>query len=104
MKPANIQVIGTELALAWEDGAESYFPLEWLRRRCPCATCQGEPDVLGKIIRTAEPSYSEKSFRVRQLQVVGGYALQPTWDDGHGSGLYSWQYLRRLQPFVPTGG
>jgi len=45
--PANIKQIGNELAIAWNDGTESYFELENLRRACPCAACGGEPDVLG---------------------------------------------------------
>jgi DUF971 family protein len=30
--------------------------------------------------------------------MVGGYAIQPTWADGHNSGIYSFQYLRRIDP------
>ena len=36
MKPLDIQPIGHELAIRWEDGSESYIPLEKLRRACPC--------------------------------------------------------------------
>ena len=42
-------VIGNELALRWNDGIESYFPLEFLRKRCPCAVCAGEKDILGNV-------------------------------------------------------
>ena len=41
----NIGVIQSELAIAWSDGEESYISIERLRRACPCATCQGEPDA-----------------------------------------------------------
>ncbi|MFZ4776576.1 MAG: gamma-butyrobetaine hydroxylase-like domain-containing protein [Terrimicrobiaceae bacterium] len=41
-QPTAIQKIGTELAISWSDGLESYFPLEALRRKCPCAACEGE--------------------------------------------------------------
>lgn len=93
--PVQLQVIGQELALAWPDGSETYFPLEYLRRACPCATCGGEPDVLGRIAKP-KVSYSPESFVLRKLDVVGGYALQPVWGDGHSTGLYSWEFLRRL--------
>ena len=91
----NVQLIGEELALLWADGAESFLPLERLRRACPCASCGGEPDVLGNISRP-EVNYSDKSFELVGWQLIGGYALQPRWGDGHSTGLYSFQYLRRL--------
>ena len=93
----NVQLIGEELALLWADGTESFFPLERLRRACPCASCGGEPDVLGNISRP-DVSYSDKSFELVGWQLIGGYALQPRWGDGHSTGLYSFQYLRRLSP------
>lgn len=95
LTPTNIQPIGVELAIAWSDGVESYLPLEALRRACPCAACGGEPDVLGRVVRPAV-SYTPASFELRGFAVVGGYAIQLTWGDGHGSGLYSFPYLRRL--------
>ena len=96
IEPKNVELIGEELAIRWNDGAESYFPLEFLRRACPCAACGGEPDVLGNLIRP-EVSYNEKSFMLAGFGMVGGYALQPRWADGHDTGLYSFQYLRRLE-------
>ena len=92
---ANIQLIGGEVAMRWNDGLESYLPLERFRRACPCATCGGEPDVLGNLSRP-EVSYTPSSFELLAWQVIGGYALQPRWADGHSTGLYSFQYLRRL--------
>ena len=93
--PTNIQQVGDELAIAWNDGSESFLPLDLLRRGCPCAACGGEPDVLGNIERP-EVTYTPASFQLRGWQVIGGYALQPTWADGHGTGLYTFPYLKRL--------
>ena len=93
--PTNIQPIGAELAIVWSDGVESYLPLEALRRACPCAACGGEPDVMGHVVRPTV-SYTPASFELRGFAVVGGYAVQPAWADGHGTGLYSFPYLRRL--------
>ncbi len=95
--PTNVQLIGAELAVQWNDGAESFFPLEYLRRACPCAGCGGEPDVLGHIVRP-HVSYTSESFVLTGFQTIGGYALQPQWGDGHNTGLYAYQYLRRLDP------
>ena len=100
--PTSIQHIGDELAISWSDGEETFLRLTDLRRTCPCAACGGEPDVLGYIDRP-EVTYTPASFELRGYQMVGGYALQPTWGDGHGSGLYSFPFLRRLgaAPAVP---
>jgi DUF971 family protein len=95
LAPTNIQQIGNELAIQWNDGTESYFNLELLRRACPCAACGGEPDVLGNVLRP-EVSYTEESFQLRSFDLVGGYAIQPRWRDGHNTGIYGFQYLRRL--------
>jgi DUF971 family protein len=95
LNPTNIQVIGNELAIKWNDGAESYLQLELLRRACPCASCGGEPDVLGRVVRP-ELTHRPESYGLRGCQIVGGYAIQPTWEDGHNTGLYSFDYLRRL--------
>jgi DUF971 family protein len=95
LEPTNIQQIGDELAIVWNDETESYFNLELLRRVCPCAACGGEPDVLGNIARP-HVSYTEKSFQLSGFDLIGGYALQPRWADGHGTGIYSFTYLRRL--------
>jgi len=101
LHPLRTEVIGNELALAWSDGKESYIPLEKLRRSCPCATCGGEPDVLGHVQRPLV-SYSPYSFELRSFRFVGGYALQPTWNDGHDTGLYSFPLLRKLDEHAAT--
>jgi len=93
--PQNIQKIGSELALAWGDGSESYLPLEPLRRACPCASCGGEPDVMGNVIRP-QVTYDPGSFDLMGWELVGGYGFQPRWGDGHRSGIYPFQYLRKL--------
>ena len=95
LTPTQIQPIGEELAIAWSDGAESYLALEALRHACPCAACGGEPDVLGHVVRP-QVVFTPESFVLTGFQIVGSYALQPTWADGHGTGLYTFPFLRRL--------
>src|ERR1700674_1091672 len=97
----NVQLIGGELAIQWDDGWGSYLPLGRLRRACPCASCGGEPDVLGNISRP-DVSYTPSSFELLGWEMIGGYALQPRWRDGHSTGLYSFQYLRRLTAAAPS--
>jgi DUF971 family protein len=101
LEPKNIQQIGEELAVQWSDGTESYFGLEMLRRACPCAACGGEPDVLGNISRP-DVNYTGESFELAGFEIVGGYAVCPRWRDGHSTGIYSFQYLRRLAAPLTT--
>jgi DUF971 family protein len=95
LEPTNIQQIGNELAIQWNDTTESYVNLEILRRACPCAACGGEPDVLGNISRP-NLGYTDEGFVLKKFNMVGGYAIQLQWADGHDTGIYSFQYLRRL--------
>ncbi|MGD0743804.1 MAG: DUF971 domain-containing protein [Verrucomicrobiota bacterium] len=96
MRPADIQIIGAELAIKWDDGGESFIPLEKLRRSCPCAGCRGETDVLGKVYKDPERPLPAAAFELVRIANVGGYAIQPVWADGHATGIYSFEYLRRI--------
>ena len=88
-------MIGSELALSFSDDVEAYIELSLLRRACPCASCQGEPDALGRVIRPVV-EHGPRAFELMRFQGVGGYALQLFWGDGHSSGIYSYPYLLRL--------
>ena len=96
MRPRDIQQIGTELAIKWDDESESFLTLEKMRRACPCAGCKGETDIMGNLYIASEKPLKPESFRLSGLAYVGGYAIQPQWADGHSTGLYSFEYLRRL--------
>ncbi len=84
------------MAIKWDDGTESYVTLEKLRRHCPCASCKGEMDVLGHVYKGPETQLSPAAFQLRRIQNIGGYAIQPVWGDGHTTGLFSYDYLRRV--------
>lgn len=88
-------IVGPELALAFADGDELYLPLDLLRRACPCASCQGEPDALGRVQRPVQ-HIGPRGFELLRTERVGGYALQLYWADGHSTGIYSFDYLRKL--------
>jgi DUF971 family protein len=96
MRPDDIQHIGSELAIRWDDGGEDFIPLEKLRRACPCAGCKGEVDILGNLYKNPEKPFAPNSFELVKISSVGGYAIQPVWADGHNSGIFSFDYLRRL--------
>src|SRR6476619_6302881 len=96
MRPVDVQPIGNELAIKWEDNSESFISLERLRRACPCAGCKGEVDVLGQLHKGPKIDLSSASFKLKRISKVGGYAVQPIWADGHASGLYPFDLLVRL--------
>ena len=96
MRAADIQQIGNELAVKWDDGGESFIPLEKLRRCCPCAGCKGETDILGNVYKNPEMKLPASAFQLRQIVSVGGYAIQPVWADGHATGIFSFDYLKRV--------
>ena len=96
MRPIDLQVIGQELAIKWDDGGEGFVRLETLRRHCPCAGCKGEMDVLGNLYKGPEQPLTPPAFQLERLVQVGGYGVQPVWADGHTTGIFSFDYLRRL--------
>jgi DUF971 family protein len=96
MRPVDIQHIGNDLAVKWANGSECFISLEKLRRACPCAGCQGEVDVLGNLHKGPDKILPPTAFELVRMTPVGTYAIQPLWADGHASGLFSFDYLRRI--------
>lgn len=96
MKPKDIQLIGNELAIIWEDGRESYFPTEFLRKHSPSAENIGEKDILGNQYGGSGPK-DFPGVTIQSWDIVGNYALRPSFSDGHRTGLFSWDYLRELE-------
>jgi DUF971 family protein len=96
MRATDIQPIGNELAIKWEDGREDYILLETLRRSCPCAGCSGETDILGNVYKNPAQPITSVTCKLVRLDSVGGYGIQPVWADGHNTGIFSFEYLLKL--------
>ena len=96
VRPVDIQQVGEELAVKWDDGSESYVRLETLRRCCPCAGCRGETDIMGNVYRSAAQPLPPQACQLLRIANVGGYAIQPVWADGHSTGLFAFDYLRKV--------
>ncbi len=79
------------LEIDFDDGASYGLDAEYLRVESPSAEVQGHggaakpPPVAGK-----------RNVKITGVQPVGNYAVRLTFDDGHNTGLYSWDYLRKL--------
>jgi len=82
--------------LKWSDGQESFIDNRKLRAACPCAVCNGERDLFGRIDGGFKPLETEKTYELIRLEQVGHYAVQFFWGDGHNSGIYSLELLRQL--------
>jgi DUF971 family protein len=76
------------MEITWADGHKSPLPHEILRGYCPCAGCQGHGGQI-KLVPGGD-------LELRDIEQVGNYALQFTWGDLHGSGIYTFRYLRSL--------
>lgn len=94
-QPVDIQLIGHEVAIAWSDGAETYFTGEQLRAASPSAENQGEQDIFGNRYGGDGPKQFP-GVTVVGWERIGNYALRFDFSDGHRTGLYSYDYLRRL--------
>lgn len=93
---------GTGVTIVWKDGHESHWTFAWLRNACPCATCNEERTQTGRALGEAAPRPGgplmlyQAPPRPLEVTPVGKYALRFKWNDGHESGIYSWEYLRRV--------
>lgn len=82
--------------ITWADDHETPFDTRLLRWLCPCAYCRGEAGMPGWL--DSNPSLTAEQTRLVDLAVVGQYALQPTWGDGHATGYYTYLLLRDQCP------
>ncbi len=103
--PAKVRVKkteGTGLEIDWKDGHQSHWNFAWLRHACPCATCHEERTASGRAPGIPKPAANallplyEAPVRPVESSPVGKYAMRFKWTDGHESGIYSWEYLRRV--------
>jgi DUF971 family protein len=77
----------------WEDGRRTTYTGEQLRWACPCAECRGEAGMPGRLARVKV--LNEDELRIRDVTLVGQYALQIAFESGHATGIYTFNYLRR---------
>ena len=79
-----------ELEIRFDDGASFRIPFELLRVYSPSAEVQGHGPGQ-EVLQTGK-----RGVGIEGLEAVGHYAVQPTFSDGHSSGIFSWDYLYRL--------
>jgi len=82
------------MEIDWEDGARSTYTGEQLRWACPCAECRGEAGTPGRLSRVS--SLNPDELKIRDVALVGQYALQIAFESGHATGIYTFSLLRSL--------
>lgn len=100
--PADIEVDikQRELRIVWADDHQSTYSFDYLRKICPCAVCndlRSDQDPL----RVLQPDQMVTTAELREdnpVEMVGNYALQFFWADGHSTGIYAFDFLRRKRP------
>ena len=78
------------MEIHFDDGRTFRLPYEYLRVFSPSAEVRGHgpgQEVL---------QFGKRDVEIRSLEPVGSYAVQPTFSDGHATGIYSWEYLYEL--------
>lgn len=87
---------GQALEIDWSDGHHTRYDFVTLRWLCPCAFCRGEMGMPGWL--DTKPTLTEAQTTLTDIQLVGAYAVAPTWADGHRTGFYTFTRLREACP------
>lgn len=93
LAPSAIRQAGPkELEIVWNDGHVSRYPVVYLRRSCRCASCIDEWTG----VQILKPEQVPEDVKPVRLEPVGRYAIHILWSDGHSSGIYTFEHLRRI--------
>ena len=105
-KPTAVKIhvkTGAGVDITWADGHESHLDFSYLRDNCPCATCNDERGKKQAFAGSSPapsavlPMFKPKP-RAQSATQVGNYAIQINFNDGHSTGIFSYDYLRSMCP------
>lgn len=90
------------LEVEWADGAVVFYPINYLRKMSPSAEARQLREEMSKNPLTVLPASTFAAagapLRADSAELVGNYALRIHFSDGHDTGIYSWSYLREIDP------
>lgn len=88
------------LTIEWADGTSSYYSIAYLRKMSPSADMRNLREEMKKNPLTVLPSGPARAstLAAESAELVGNYAIKIVFNDGHATGLYSWTYLREIDP------
>ena len=89
-----------KLEIEWQDGRTCVYSISYLRSMCPCAQCKvaREEQQQRKSRLNVLPGNYSQPLSALSAELVGNYAIRIDWSDQHGSGIYSFAYLREICP------
>ncbi len=109
-KPLAIKIhvsSGAGVDITWADQHASHYDFAYLREECPCATCNEKRDQEAQhkhaginpapLSSPVLPMFKPK-IRAQSATQVGNYAVQISFNDGHNTGIFSYDYLRNICP------
>jgi len=102
--PSDLKVKLSEqrLQVTWADGSQCVYDLAVLRRHCPCATCRTEREKVSDAPTSLTILKSDpRNIRPTGAKLVGRYAIQFEWSDGHNTGIFDFRFLRTLPSILP---
>ena len=91
-----VKLAEQQLILRWGDDRTRVYPLAWLRRHCPCATCREERTRQEESVLPVLSHDPAVEIRATGAALVGKYAICFTWSDGHNTGIYDFHFLESL--------
>jgi len=100
MYPKSIEQISDQvIAIKWDDGQDTIYFAEHVRKVCPCASCkenddEGKKKNPFKILDMNNPTPNHIDFVSWEL--IGRYAIRFTFSDRHDTGIYTFEYLREI--------
>lgn len=105
-EPANIELdVHKDLKIAWYDDHLSVYPLDYLRKECPCAGCQTQRKEAEEQKKNPKANPFKvlsgptiKHIEAHNVEPVGNYALRFEWSDNHNTGIYTFEFLRNICP------
>lgn len=96
-KPVPVEITRAnkhDVKIRWQDGHSSVYPARFLRLKCSCAACLDE--FTGQ--QLLKENVIAQDVHPLQISLVGRYAVHLQWSDGHATGIYTFDYLRKLCP------
>ncbi|MEM7230399.1 MAG: DUF971 domain-containing protein [Planctomycetota bacterium] len=105
LKPVHLDLKRDDaLSIEWDDGRTSRYPIPYLRRMSPSADAKALRDEMATNPLTVLPASSGGDGPLVAIgaELIGNYAIRITFSDGHATGIYSWSYLREIDPEIPA--
>ena len=92
LSPQSVELADQGIRIEWDDGHRSLYPHRFLRLRCPCAHCVDEWTRKQRL----DPDTVSQDIRAVDHMIIGNYAVEFLWSDAHYTGIYSYEFLRKL--------